>query len=41
MDTSADRKPRQLYEFGPFRLDPDKEMLRREDQNVLIAPKAF
>ena len=41
MDASADSKPRQLYEFGPFRLDPDKELLLREDENVLIAPKAF
>jgi eukaryotic-like serine/threonine-protein kinase len=41
MNASADWKPRQLYEFGPFRLDPDKELLLREDENVLIAPKAF
>jgi eukaryotic-like serine/threonine-protein kinase len=41
MDASADWKPRQLYEFGPFRLDPDKELLLREDETVLIAPKAF
>ena len=41
MDASADSKPRKLYEFGPFRLDPDKELLLREDENVLIAPKAF
>ena len=41
MDASVDSKPRQLYEFGPFRLDPDKELLLREDENVLIAPKAF
>jgi DNA-binding winged helix-turn-helix (wHTH) protein len=41
MDASADWKPRQLYGFGPFRLDPDKELLLRQDETVLIAPKAF
>ena len=41
MNASADSKPRQLYEFGPFRVDPDKELLLREDETVLIAPKAF
>src|ERR1700735_4048783 len=30
-----------LYEFGPFRLDPDKQALLREDQPVPITPKAF
>ena len=41
MDARTDWKPRQLYEFGPFRLDPEKELLLREDEAVLIAPKAF
>jgi len=41
MAASADPKSRQLYEFGPFRLDPDKELLLREDETVPIAPKAF
>jgi eukaryotic-like serine/threonine-protein kinase len=30
-----------LYEFGPFRVDPDKQALLREDQPVPITPKAF
>jgi DNA-binding winged helix-turn-helix (wHTH) protein/predicted Zn-dependent protease len=30
-----------LYEFGPFRVDPDKQVLLREDQHVPITPKAF
>jgi eukaryotic-like serine/threonine-protein kinase len=30
-----------LYEFGPFRVDPDKQVLLREDRPVTIAPKAF
>lgn len=41
MAASADPKARQLYEFGPFRLDPEKELLLREDKTVPIAPKAF
>ena len=30
-----------LYEFGPFRVDPDKQLLLRENQPVAITPKAF
>jgi len=41
MAASADQKTRQLYEFGPFHLDPEKELLLREDETVPIAPKAF
>ena len=33
--------PKVLYEFGPFRVDPDKQVLLREDQPVPITPKAF
>jgi len=41
MAASADPKTTQLYQFGPFRLDPEKELLLREDESVPIAPKAF
>jgi eukaryotic-like serine/threonine-protein kinase len=41
MAASTDPKARQLYEFGPFRLDPEKELLLREDETVPIPPKAF
>src|SRR5579871_2158902 len=34
-------KTRQLYEFGPFRLDQEKELLLRDEEIVPIAPKAF
>jgi len=34
-------EPKVLYEFGPFRVDPDKQALLREDQPVAITPKAF
>jgi DNA-binding winged helix-turn-helix (wHTH) protein/tetratricopeptide (TPR) repeat protein len=33
--------PKFVYEFGPFRIDPDKQLLLRENQPVAITPKAF
>ena len=33
--------PKVLYEFGPFRVDPDKQVLLRENQPIAITPKAF
>jgi DNA-binding winged helix-turn-helix (wHTH) protein/predicted Zn-dependent protease len=30
-----------LYEFGPFRVDPDRQLLLRENQPVALTPKAF
>src|SRR5579862_8011200 len=41
MAANAESNTRQLYEFGPYRLDPEKELLLREDETVPIAPKAF
>ena len=41
MASSADQKTRRLYGFGPFRVDPEKELLLREDEAIPIAPKAF
>lgn len=41
MATGADQKIKQLYEFGPFRADADKELLLRNDLTVPLAPKAF
>jgi DNA-binding winged helix-turn-helix (wHTH) protein/tetratricopeptide (TPR) repeat protein len=34
-------EPKVLYEFGPFQVDPDKQVLLREDQPVAITPKVF
>jgi DNA-binding winged helix-turn-helix (wHTH) protein/tetratricopeptide (TPR) repeat protein len=34
-------KARQLYEFGPFRIDPDQRQLLRQNQPVALQPKAF
>jgi eukaryotic-like serine/threonine-protein kinase len=33
--------PRIVYEFGPFRMDPDKQVLLRENQPIPVTPKAF
>ncbi|HZP07175.1 MAG TPA: winged helix-turn-helix domain-containing protein [Terracidiphilus sp.] len=41
MATNAASKTRQFYEFGSYRLDPEKELLLREDETVPIPPKAF
>jgi DNA-binding winged helix-turn-helix (wHTH) protein/tetratricopeptide (TPR) repeat protein len=32
---------KQLYEFGPFRVDPEKELLFRGDETVPLMPKTF
>jgi eukaryotic-like serine/threonine-protein kinase len=34
-------KARHLYEFGPFRIDPEHRQLLRENQPVPLQPKAF
>src|ERR1700689_3452769 len=33
--------PKVVYEFGPFRMDPDKQVLLRDGQLVAVTPKAF
>lgn len=33
--------PRVLYEFGPFRVDPDKQVLLRENHPIPPTPKVF
>ena len=33
--------PRIVYEFGPFRMDPDKQILLRGNDPVPVTPKAF
>jgi TolB-like protein/Tfp pilus assembly protein PilF len=32
---------RHLYEFGPFRIDPDERLLRRGNEVIPLAPKAI
>jgi eukaryotic-like serine/threonine-protein kinase len=34
-------EPRILYEFGPFRMDPDRQVLLRENEPVPVTSKAF
>lgn len=41
MSADADQEPKQLYEFGPFRVDPQKELLLRGDETVPLTPKTF
>jgi eukaryotic-like serine/threonine-protein kinase len=33
--------PKVIYEFGPFRMDPDKQVLQRDGQLIAVTPKAF
>src|ERR1700684_27974 len=33
--------PKVVYEFGPFRMDPDKQVLLRDGQLVAVTPKGF
>src|SRR5260370_27132592 len=35
------RETKALYEFGPFRLEPDERVLERGGAEVPLAPKAF
>ena len=41
MVAGTNQSTKQLYEFGPFRVDPEKELLLRDDEAVPLAPKAF
>ena len=34
-------EPKNFYEFGPFRVDPEKLLLLRDNQPVALPPKAF
>lgn len=41
MSASGSPKPKQLYDFGPFRVDPEKEILLRDGEAVPLTPKTF
>ncbi len=41
MAAGADQRAKQLYEFGPFRVDPEKELLLRGEETVPLTPKTF
>ena len=34
LSCGADQKIKQLYEFGPFQVDPEKELLLRGNETV-------
>jgi len=38
---APDQGAAELYEFGPFRLEPAEHMLSRNNEPVLLTPKAF
>lgn len=38
---SGEENEKQMYEFGPFRVDPEKEILLRGDRTVPLTPKSF
>jgi DNA-binding winged helix-turn-helix (wHTH) protein len=39
--TLLNQQPKQLYEFGPFCLDPQERMLLRDGKHVPLTPKAY
>ena len=41
MSASENPKVKELYEFGPFRVDPEKEILLRAGEPVSLTPKTF
>lgn len=41
MSASESQRLKELYEFGPFRVDPEKETLLRSGQPVPLTPKTF
>src|ERR1700758_3380685 len=41
MATTAEQRTKRVFEFGPFRVDPDKELLLRGDETVPLTPKTF
>ena len=41
MFTSDDANLKQLYEFGPFRVDPEKETVQRDGDAIPLQPKTF
>jgi eukaryotic-like serine/threonine-protein kinase len=41
MSGVANQPKRELYEFGPFRVDAEKELLLRSGEPIALTPKAF
>jgi eukaryotic-like serine/threonine-protein kinase len=41
MSATPGSRAKELYEFGPFRVDPEKQTLLRNGKSVPLAPKSF
>jgi eukaryotic-like serine/threonine-protein kinase len=41
MSASENQRLKKIYEFGPFRVDPEKEILLRAGEPVQLTPKTF
>jgi eukaryotic-like serine/threonine-protein kinase len=41
MSSTESQRLKELYEFGPFRVDPEKEILFRDGEPVPLTPKTF
>src|SRR5260370_5645857 len=41
MPASESQTGKELYEFGPFRVDPEKQVLLRGCEPIALTPKAF
>ena len=41
MSGGANQPKRELYEFGPFRVDAEKELLLRSGEPVALTPRRF
>jgi eukaryotic-like serine/threonine-protein kinase len=41
MSASEDQRVKEVYEFGPFRVDPEKEILLRAGDPIPLTPKTF
>jgi len=41
MSASENQRVKELYEFGPFRVDPERETLLRAGEAVRLTPKTF
>jgi DNA-binding winged helix-turn-helix (wHTH) protein len=41
MSASGSHTGKELYEFGPFRVDPEKQKLLRAGESIALTPKAF
>jgi eukaryotic-like serine/threonine-protein kinase len=41
MATTPEQRTKRVFEFGPFRVDPDRELLLRGDEAVPLTPKTF